>query len=116
MGPFDRNVEHLSGQHIGSAYAARDHGRSGPVGARVRPLGPAQAEFHDTVPSGGIADPGRLGGDQALVVDDIEQGGLHQLGLHDRSYHLHQWLPGEHHRPLRDRVDVAGKAEVAQIL
>ena len=71
MSAFYRDIKHLSSQHVGGADAAGDNGGSGSVDSRVRRLGAAQTEFHDAVALGGVNDPGRLGGDQALVVDDV---------------------------------------------
>ena len=48
-----------------------DHGRPGSVDACVRSLGPAETKFHDSVASGRMDDAGGLGGDEALVVDDV---------------------------------------------
>ncbi len=116
MGALHRHAEELPAEHVAGADAAADDSCPGPVGARVRPLGPAQAEFHDAVPSGGIADPGRLGGDQALMVDDVQDGGLHQLGLHDGGDDLDHRLPGEHDGALWNGIDIAGEPEGLQVL
>ena len=107
MGSLDRYVEHLAGQHVGGADAAADHGGAGTVDTGVRTLGTAQAELHDAVALGCVNDAGRLGGDQALVVDDVQDGGLHQLRLHDGRDDLDQRLPGEDDGSFGNGVDVA---------
>ena len=56
MGAFDRNVEKLSRQDIGSTDAACNHGSPCAVGSRVRPLGAAKSEFHDSVSACRIDD------------------------------------------------------------
>ena len=116
VGSLHRHVEHFAGEHVGGADTAGDHGGSGAVDSRVRSLGPAQAELHDAVALGRVDDALGLGGDQALVVDDVEQGRLHQLGLHDGGDDLHQGFPGEYDGALGDRVDIAGKAELMEIV
>ncbi len=67
----DRNVEKLSCQHIGCTDTAADHSCSCTVSTCIRSLCAAKTEFHDSVSSGCKADTGSLGGDQALVIDDI---------------------------------------------
>ena len=58
-------------ENIGGADTSGDHGGSGTVDSGIRTLGTAQAKFHDTVSLGCMDHAGCLGGDQALVVDDI---------------------------------------------
>ena len=115
MCALDRDIEHLAAEHIGGADTARNHGSPCAVHARVRPLCAAQSEFHDAVALGRIHDTFCLGGNQALVVDDIEQGRLHQLRLHDGGNDLDQRFPWEDDGSLRNRIDITGKAEVAEI-
>ena len=71
VGPLHWYVEHLAAEHVGGADTAGDHGRPGSVDACVRSLGPAETKFHDSVASGRMDDAGGLGGDEALVVDDV---------------------------------------------
>ena len=78
-------------------------------------LGSAQAELHDSVSAGCVADAGGLGGDQALVIDDIEDRGLHQLRLHDRRDDLDDGLAGEDQGTFRQCVDAAGEFELRQV-
>ena len=107
MGPEHRYIEELSGQDIGRADAAADHSRPCTIRAGIRPLCTPQAEFHDAVPLRRVADAGGLGGNQALVVDDVQNRGLHELCFHDRRDHLDQRLPREDHRSFRDGIDIA---------
>ena len=116
MGSFDRDMEHLTGQDIGCADAPGDHGSAGAVDPGIRSLGTAKAEFHHAVSLGSMDDAGRLGGDQALMVDNIQNGGLHQLGLHDGSDDLHHGLPGKDHRSFRDGVDISCEMIAPQII
>ena len=111
--PHDRHVEHLPGQHVGCAHAAADDSRPCAVQSGIRPLGPAQPEFHDAVPLRRVNDPGSLGGDQALVVDDIEDRRLHKLGLHDRRDDLEQRFLRENDRTLGDGIDAPAEMKAA---
>jgi len=77
VGTLNRHVEKLSGQHIGGADTAADHGSAGSVDTGVRTLCPAKTKLHDTVALSRVYDPGALGSNQALVVDDIQNSSLH---------------------------------------
>ena len=66
-------------------------------------------------PRGGEHDARRLGRDQRLEVDDVEQRRLDELRLQQRAPHAHQRLVGEDDRPLGHRVHVAGEAQRGQL-
>ena len=83
--------------------------------ASIRSLGPAQSEFHNAVALGRIDDALCLGGNEALVIDDVKQCCLNELGLHDGSNNLDKRFPGENHGSLRNGVDIACKAEFVEI-
>ena len=83
MRPLRGHVEETRGQYVGGADAAADDRGPGAQGSRVRPLGTAQAEFHDGVSFGGVNHPGCLGGNQTLMVDQIQKRRLHELRLDD---------------------------------
>ena len=108
-------IKHLSGKHVAGADAAADHSGPCAVNAGVRPLRAAEAEFHDSVAAGRIAYPGRLGGDEALVVDNIQNSGFNQLRFHNRSDDFNHWFPGEHDASFRNCIDASGKFEILQI-
>src|SRR5699024_9666407 len=116
VSPLDRYIEHLSGQYVGGADAAADHGGPGTVDPGIRPLGPAETEFHDAVASGCINYPGSFGGDQRLLIDHVQNSCLQKLCLHYRSDDFHQWLPGEYYGSFRNGIDISGKVEAPQIL
>ena len=111
-----RDAEKLAAKDVGCADAARDDCRACAVGAGVGALRAAKAEFHDPVAAGRVADARRFGGDQALVVDDVEDRGLYQLRLHDRGDDLDHGLSGEHQGSFRNCVDAAGKLEIGKVL
>ena len=50
------------------------------------------------------------------MIDGQQREGLDQLRLDGRRAYHHHRLPGEHRGPLRDGEDIAGKAEVTQIV
>ena len=110
------DVEQLSAQDVGCADTAGDDCCACAVGAGVGALRAAESEFHDPVTAGRVADTCRLGGDQALVVDDVEDRCLHQLRLHDRGDDLDHGLPGEHQSAFGDRVDAARELKAGEIL
>ena len=113
---LDRYVKQLAAQDVGSARASGDHRGARAVGAGIRSLRPAEAELHDRIALRRIADAGSLRRDQALVVDDVKDRSLHELGLHDRRNDLDERLAREDQRSLRDRPDVAGELELREIV
>ena len=116
VGASDRYFKELAAEDIGSADTAGDDSCPGTVGTGVGALGTAQTEFHNAVTLRRVADPGGLGGDQALMVDDIEDGGLDQLRLHDGSNNFHHGFPGEHEGTFRNSVNGTGKVEIGQVV
>ena len=58
----------------------------------------------------------RLAGDERGVVNDIQQTAFDELGFPQRRGDTQQRLVGEADRTFRDRVHVAGEAEVSQRL
>lgn len=114
--PRHGHVEHLARKDVGRGAAAGDQRGARAVEARVRALGAAQAELHDQVALRGLADARRLGGDERLVVDDVEHRRLDELGLEDRGLDAQQGFVGEDHRALGHGVDLAREAEVLQVV
>ena len=85
-------------------YAAREARE-----AAVDALGAPQAEVDHLVAARGEHHARRLGRDQRLEVDEVEQRRLDELRLQQRAPHAHERLVGEHHRPLGHRVHVAAR-------
>ena len=106
----------LVGDGAGGAVAAADIGCSGTQNGGIRSLGPAGAEFQHRPALGGTDHPVGLGGDEALMVDAQKQERLNQLGLDGRGPDRDDRLLGEDRRSLRHGPDVAGEAEIGQIL
>ena len=115
MGAEYRNVEQLARQHIRRTHTASDHRSPRAVGACVRSLRPAKAELHHRAALGRVTYTRRLCGDQGLMVDDIEDRGLHQLRFHDRSDDLEKRFLRENHSSFRDRPDIARETEVQKV-
>ena len=111
-----RNLKKLSGQYIGRAYTAADHGSPGAVNTGVRSLGAAQTKLHDPVALRRIYYAGGFRGDQALVINDGQERRLHQLCFHNRSDHLYQRLSRKYHGSFRNGIDVAAEMKASQII
>ena len=114
MGSFDADVEHLSREHVARRRAAADHRGARAVNAGVRPLRAAQAKLHHIVPASGIHHACRLGCDERLMVDEVEQRRFDQLRLHDGRAHAQERLIREHDRALGHAVDFPREAQRAQ--
>ena len=115
MGAFDRNIKHLSGQDVAGADASGDHGGSCPVDTGIRTLGTAKTELHDAAASF-LNDTGGLGGDQALVIDDVQQSGLNKLGFHDWRDDFDQRFLRENDCSFGNGIDITCKPKVFQII
>ena len=116
VGARDGNVVHLAGEHVAGALAAADDGRARTVDARVGALGTAQAELHHRAALRRLHHAAGLGGDQRLVVDDVQERRLHQLRLEDGRGHADQRLAREHDGALRHGVHVAVEFKVAKLV
>ena len=77
-------------------------------------MGAAQTEFNHLGSGSGMADAGRLGGNQCLEIDDIEEHGFHQLGFSQGSGDGQERLIGKDHRTFGRGCDTALKTESAQ--
>ena len=108
------DVVHLAGEHVARGHAPADDRRARAVDARVRSLRAAQAELEHAVALRRLHDAAGLGGDQRLMVDDVEQRRLHQLRLDHGRAHAHDGLGGEDDRALGHGVDVAREPEILQ--
>ncbi len=92
------------------AHIGRPAGREPTVEA----LGPAQAELEHRVTLGCGRDPGGLGGDQGLKIEDRQQPGLEQLALEQGPADPEQGLVREAGRALGHGVEVDAGAQLAQ--
>ena len=85
----------------------REQGGLGAVGA-------AHAEVRQHLVPGGQPHPGRLRGDQGLELQQIDETGLHQLGLAQGRHDPQEGLVGKEDRALGQGVDLAGEAQVGE--
>ena len=115
MRTANRNAEELTGEHIARGLTAADDGRTRAINARVRPLRTAKTELQHLVSARRLHHTGRLGSDQGLVIDDVQQRRFQQLCFHDRRDDAENRLIREDDRSFRHREDFAGKVEIAQI-
>jgi len=107
---------YLVRDRAGGAGAAADVGSARAEDRTVRALCAAGAELEHRAALCRAADAAGLRGDQALVVDLQQQIRLHELRLDGGRAHRDERLAREHGRALRHGPDVAGEAEVFQIV
>ena len=110
----DGHTEELTGEHVARRLTAADHRRARTVNARIRPLRAAQTEFQHAVAARRLHHAGGLGGDQRLMVDDVEQRGFKKLRFHDRRNDADNRFAGENDRSLRNSQNFAGKPQGGQ--
>ena len=58
-----------------------------------------------------LAYPCGFGGDESLVVDNVQKRGFNQLGLHNGTIYAQDGFAGEYHTALGDGIDISGKTE-----
>ena len=92
------------------------YGSSCSVQSRIRSLGAAKSEFHDTVSLCRINNTGSFRSDQALMIQNRKNCCLNKLSLHDRSYDFQKRFSWEDDASLRDRINVSAKMKSAQIM
>ena len=102
VGAAHRDVEEPTGEHVRRGAAAADVGGTACGERAVDALGTPESELDHLVPApaGRVADARRLGRDEGLEVDHVEQGGLDDLALENRPDHPHQRLEGKDHGAL----------------
>ena len=99
----------------GGGGTAADKGGTRAERGTVCPLRAARTEFGHRAPVCRAHDAVRLGGDQGLVVQRQQDVGLDELRFDGGSAYRQDRFSRKDRRPLRHGVNVAGKAEVAQI-
>ena len=109
MRAHNRHIKHLTGENVGSSDTARDHRRTCTVDSRIRPLGTAKPEFHDTAVSGSKYNTGGFRCNQGLMVNDVQDRSFHKLSFHDRSDYLEKRLLREDYAAFRNRINASGK-------
>ena len=76
--------------------------RDAPDGV-IHLLGPAAAKLQEGLIFDNCSNPRSLGRNQGLEIDDIEQGGFHQLTLGQRAFNLDDGFVG------KDQISFAGR-------
>ena len=85
VGPANRDAPQPTGRQIRSRGTTTDVRGSCPFDGPAGTLGSPQAELQDRVLSGRRADSRRLGRDQRLEGNDIEEKSLQKLRLKDED-------------------------------
>ena len=75
---------------------------------------PTHAEVHQQLPRRDQPAARGLGRDQGLVVQDVDESALHELGLGQGRDHAQDRRVGEKHRALGHGVHLAGETQVRQ--
>ena len=116
MGSFDGDIKKLTAEYIGGSDTTADYCCTCTVNTRIRTLGTAKAKLHNTVTFGSITYSCCFGGNQTLVVDDVEDSSFYKLGFHNRCNDFYKRLSGEHNRSFGNGINITGKLEVCQII
>ena len=91
--------------------ASTDDSCTSTIDTGIRPLCTTQTEFHDSVPTGCIADSGCFGSNQTLMIDDIQDCGFYKLCFHDRSDYFDEWFSRKYDSSFRNCINISGKFE-----
>ena len=102
MGAGDRNTKYLSSSDVGSSIGSAYDGCPCSPDGGVHLLGPAAAKLQEGLIFDNCPNPRSLGRNQGLEIDDIEQGGFHQLALGQRAFNLDDGFVG------KDQITFAG--------
>ena len=76
----------------------------------------AQAEIDEALARRGKDHARRLGGDHRLELQEIDHACLDELRLRQRSRHAQDRLVRKEHGSFRHRVNVAGEAQVGEMI
>jgi len=115
VGASNRNAGALARGHVGGLLAAADPGGAAGGEPAVGALRPSVSELDHRSPRGGVADPCRLGGDEGLEIDDVQQGGFHQLRVQNRTLDPNEWLVREDRAAFRDGGNIQVQSKIRQI-
>ena len=116
MCSHNRYIKHFAGEYIGSSDASTDHSSSCSVQSRIRSLGTAKSELHDTVSLCCINNTGSFRGNQTLVIQNREDCCFNKLGLHDRSHDFQKWFSWKDDASFRNRINISAEMESAQVM
>ncbi len=112
----DRDAVCRVGEHRRRSRETGDVGCASGHQAGFCAVCPAQPEVDQQFARRSQHATGRLGRDQGLEVNEIDQPGLDQLRLGQRRDDLHDGLVGKERRALRHGADIASEAKVGEIV
>ena len=112
----DGNAVTAPGKHIRRGRAAGNVARAGDGQTAIGTLGAAQAKLGDGTAVRRQHHTCRLGGDERLEADDVEQRRLEQLALQRRTGDAHHGLARKDELTLGHGVNVHVRAKVAQVV
>ena len=115
-GAVERDAEHFAGQHRGGAGETGEVARPRRHQSGLGAMGPAQPEIDQHFVRRGEPHARRLGGDQRLKMQNVDQPRFDELRLRQRRGDAQDRLVGEEHRAFGHGVHVAAETEVAQII
>ena len=115
-GAHHRDAVAEAGQRVAGAGAAADVGRARAQHAGFGRVRAARAELDHGAAAGGLHTARRLGGDERLERERREQVGFRNLRLDDGRADGQHRLAGEQRRAFGHGEQVAGEAEVAQVV
>ena len=116
VGAAHREPQQPSGERVRGRVAASDEGRARRRQPAVDALRAAQAEVEHLVAARGERHARGLRRDERLEVHEVEERGLHELGLQQRSAHAHERLVREDHGALGHGVHVAAQPDPAELV
>ena len=115
VGAAHRQPQQPARERVRGRVGAAHEGRARRRQPAVDTLRAPQPELDHLVAARGEPHARRLGRDQRLEVDEIEESRLDELGLHQGAAHAHERLVGEDHRALGHGVDVAGQSDPGEL-
>src|SRR5260370_29753003 len=105
--------ENLSRQNIGGSCPTSNVGSTRCCQRAIWTVGPSQSKLKNRCSLRGETNAGGLGSDQCLEVDDVEQRGLQELALEQRSTNAQQRFVRKYGGAFRDTFHYPGEATAA---
>ena len=111
-----RDAVFFSGIGRGRSSHSADVSGTGAEISRIEIMRAAGAEFHDRPAVSCLHDAPCLGRDQRLMVHAQQHRRLQQLRVDDLRLYPDQRLIREHRGAFRDRIQIAGKVKMTQVI
>ena len=112
----DGNTVAAAGKHVGRGRAASHVACARNGHAAIGTLSATQAKLRNGTAVGRQHHARRLGGDERLEADDVEQRRLEHLALQRRAGHTHHGLARKDELALGHGVDVHVRTKIAQVV